>query len=354
MRATIKDIARLAGVSTQTVSNVVNDRPVVGEATRRKVLEACRALSYTPNASARGLVTGSRKVIGLVVPHIGNPAYGDLIATLARIAGAAGYSVVVGDTGWNPEPERTLLSSLIRQSVDGVILASCNDHGSLQMLRDAGVPTVLLYNYFDGCDADLFRIDNFGAFRMVTRHLIALGHRRIGFVRGLMSTVVRTREDGWRSAMTEAGLDVGEDLVSVSTFDQNGGHAAVTALLAQAERPTAVVCTSDIMACGAMDAAADLGLDVPRDLAVTGFDDIFVAAMRRVRLTSLRYDRARLAQQAFDRLLQIVGTPPGHFPGPRQSVALPCELVVRASCGSPAGQDTAATRIRTPKEVARP
>lgn len=354
MRATIKDIAKLAGVSAQTVSNVVNDRPVVGEATRRKVLDVCRQLSYTPNAAARGLVTGSRKVIGLVVPHIGNPSYGDLIATLTRIAGAAGYSVVVGDTGWNAGPERDLLRSLIRQSVDGVILASGNDASGLQALRDAGVPTVLVFNYFEGCDADVFRIDNRAAFRMVTRHLIGLGHRRIGFVRGLMSTVVKAREEGWRSALAEAGLDAGDDLISASTFDQHGGHAAVTALLGLDDRPTAVVCTSDIMACGAMDAAADLGLDVPRDLAVTGFDDIFVAGMRRVRLTTLRYDRARLAQQAFDRLLQIMAAPRGQAPGPRQSIALPCELVVRGSCGSPSGTDPAVTRIRTHKEVARP
>jgi len=334
MRVTIKDIARMAGVSVQTVSNVINDRPVVGEATSLRVRAVLEQVDYTPNAAARALVTGRRRVVGVVVPHIGNPSYGEVTTHLTRFAGAAGYSVLVGDTAWSTESELRLLRSLVGQSVEGVILASTGIEGEgPTLLRSAGIPTVMLFNYPEPCDLDVFRADNLGAFRMVARHLIGLGHRRIGFVRGLARATSLARERGWRSEMEAHGLDVGDDLLAVSSFDQNGGHTAAMALLSGRDPPTAIMCSSDIMACGALDAAADLGLRVPHDIAITGFDDIFVAAMRRIRLTTVRYDRERMARQAFDRLLQLMALPRGAARPDPKTIAFPCDLVVRESCG---------------------
>src|SRR5258708_27700023 len=202
MQVTIKDIARAAAVSVQTVSNVVNGRPVVREETRARVLAICRELNYTPNAAARSLVTGSRKMIGAVVPHIGNPLYGEVTTFLTRSARELGFSTLVGDTGWEPEAEMTLLRGLVGQGVDGVILASTTiDGAGLRMAQDARIPVVILFNYPVPCPADSFRLDNAGAFRMITRHLVGLGHRRIAFARGLARSVSTAREARWRSAL---------------------------------------------------------------------------------------------------------------------------------------------------------
>jgi len=342
VQVTIKDIAKAAGVSVQTVSNVVNRRPVVREETRERVLAICRELNYTPNAAARSLVTGSRKMIGAVVPHIGNPTYAEVMTFLTRAAGDLGFSTLVGDTGWEDEAESALLRSLIGQGVDGVILASTTEDGSgLRMVRDAGIPVVMLFNYPVPCPADSFRLDNAGAFRMITRHLIGLGHRRIAYVRGLARSVSLEREAGWRSALQRAGLPAGDDQVAVSGHGQDGGYAAGTSLLSRTERPTAIVCSSDIIACGVLDAAEDLGLRVPQDVAVTGCDDMFVAGMRRIRLTTLRYDHHALVRQALDRLMdRIAGRVGADDP---MTMSIPCDLVIRDSCGMNAGGPPAAS-----------
>jgi DNA-binding LacI/PurR family transcriptional regulator len=330
MQVTIKDIARAASVSVQTVSNVINGRPVVREETRERVLSICRALNYTPNAAARSLVTGSRQMIGAVVPHIGNPLYGEVTTYLTRAARALGFGTLVGDTAWDDEAETALLRSLIGQGVDGVILAATSDAGDgLRMVQAAGIPVVMLFNYPLECPADSFRLDNAGAFRTVTRHLIGLGHRRIAFVRGLARSVSRAREAGWRAEMERHGLAAGDDMLAVTGVGQDGGYAAGIGLLSRADRPSAIVCSSDIIACGVLDAAEDLGLAVPRDVAVTGCDDMFVAGMRRIRLTTLRYDHHALVRQALDRLMdRIAGRAAGVI-----VMSTPADLVVRDSCG---------------------
>jgi DNA-binding LacI/PurR family transcriptional regulator len=332
MQVTIKDIARAASVSVQTVSNVVNGRPVVREETRERVLAICRELNYTPNAAARSLVTGSRKMIGAVVPHIGNPLYGEVTTYLTRAARELGFSTLVGDTGWEEDAEMALLRSLLGQGVDGLILASTANHADgLKMMQHAGIPVVLLFNYPEPCPADSFRIDNVGAFRTMTRHLIDLGHQRIAFVRGLARSVSLACEEGWRTELREAGLPAGEDRVTVTGIGQEGGYRAGAALLSRADRPSAIVCSSDIIACGVLDAAEDLGLRVPQDVAVTGCDDMFVAGMRRVRLTTLRYDHRALVQQALDRLLaRIEGRVDAQEP---ITTSVACKLIIRDSCG---------------------
>jgi DNA-binding LacI/PurR family transcriptional regulator len=198
-------------------------------------------------------------------------------------------------------------------------------------MQHAGIPVVLLFNYPEPCPADSFRIDNVGAFRTMTRHLIDLGHQRIAFVRGLARSVSLACEEGWRTELREAGLPAGEDRVTVTGIGQEGGYRAGAALLSRADRPSAIVCSSDIIACGVLDAAEDLGLRVPQDVAVTGCDDMFVAGMRRVRLTTLRYDHRALVQQALDRLLaRIEGRVDAQEP---ITTSVACKLIIRDSCG---------------------
>ncbi len=332
MRGTIKDVARRAGVSVQTVSNVVNNRPVVRPETVERVLAAARELNYTPNAAARGLATGTRNVIGVVVPHLGNPRYGETLAVLNRSLRRQGFAALIGDTGWDEEAELHMVRTLVEQAVDGVILASSGlDGAGAKLLVQSGIPVVLLYNAPRRHDLDSFLVDNRGGFAQVTRHLLRLGHRRIGYIRGPAAMVSLEREAGWRHAMAEAGVTVGPDDMAAFDFDQSGGYAGAMRLLAREPRPTALVCSSDLIALGVLDAAADLGLAVPGDVAVTGFDDSYLAAARRVWLTSLAYDYEALTEQAVSRLLERLG---GQRHDAALHVTVPCEIVVRDSCGA--------------------
>ena len=332
MRGTIKDVARLAGVSVQTVSNVVNNRPVVRPETVERVLAAARELNYTPNAAARGLATGTRNVIGVVVPHLGNPRYGETLAVLNRSLRKEGFAALIGDTGWDEEAEMHMVRTLGEQAGDGVVLASSGlDGAGAKLLVQSGIPVVLLYNAPSRHELDSFLVDNRGGFAQVTRHLLRLGHRRIGYIRGSAAMVSLEREAGWRNAMAEAGVRVGPDDMAAFDFDQSGGYAGAMRLLAREPRPTALVCSSDLIALGVLDAAADLGLSVPGDVAVTGFDDSYLAAARRVRLTSLAYDYEALAGQAVSRLLERLA---GRCRDAPVHVTVPCEIVVRDSCGA--------------------
>ena len=350
MRGTIKDVARLAGVSVQTVSNVVNNRPVVRPETAERVLAAARELNYTPNAAARGLATGTRRVVGIVVPHLGNPRYGETLAALNRSLRQQGYAALIGDTGWDEEAELHMVRTLIEQAVDGVILASSGlDGAGARLLGQSGIPVVLLYNEPRQHQLDAFMVDNRGGFELMTRHLLSLGHRRISYIRGPAAMVSLEREAGWRNAMAAYGITVGADDMAAFDFDQSGGYAGAMHLLGRQPRPTALVCSSDVIALGALDAAADLGLAVPGDLAVTGFDDSHLAAMRRVRLTSLAYDYATLAQQTVHRLLQRLGGQHDEIP---VRMTVPCEIVVRETCGAGMARIGSSNRaaVRLPEE----
>jgi LacI family transcriptional regulator len=243
-----------------------------------------------------------------------------------------------------------MVRTLIEQAVDGVILASSGlDGAGAKLLVQAGIPLVLLYNTPRQHDLDAFQVDNRGGFERVTRHLLRLGHRRIGFFRGPAAVVSLEREAGWRNAMAAAGFAVGAGDVAAFDFDQGGGYVGGMHLLGREPRPTALVCSSDLIALGALDAAADLGLSVPRDVAVTGFDDSYLAAMRRVRLTSLSYDYVALAQQAVSRLLQRLR---GQRDDAPVRMTVPCEIVVRETCGAAmAGIGTSSATAGRPSAV---
>ena len=333
MSATINDVAKRAGVSPKTVSNVINARPHVREATRSRVLQAIQELGYHPDVAARGMVTKRRSLIGFMLWDILNPAYTEMVEIIVAKAREAGYMVILGNVARDPAEEERLATLLIERRIDGAILASTtNDSDVPNRLMASGVPVVLVSRYPDQLSTDYVGVDNLGGGTLVTQHLLRLGHERIAFIRGArLTSTSMDREAGYRNALANHGIDCDPDLVVEGNYTPRGAYEAAHRLLTLRHRPTALVCANDVMAISAMDAVADAGMRVPEDVAVTGFDDIAVAGSRCVALTTVRCEMDRMAREAVNLLLSRMNSP---LTEAQRKVIFPAELVVRRTCGA--------------------
>lgn len=328
----IRDVARRAGVSVATVSNVLNRPDIVAAATRRRVREAVDALGYVRNESARQLRRGQSRTIGLIVPDIANPFFTDVARGVEDTARAAGSLVIVCNTDDDPDRERRYVTLLAEQQVQGALAVPVRGtHTAAPLLRDRNVPVVLL----DSTDASgqlcSVAVDDVTGGRIAVQHLLDNGHRRIGLVgSGYEAHQVIDRVAGARQAVTEAGL-APDALLSMPTSQLNvaGGTDAARALLAlsRRRRPTGLVCVNDLIALGVQHELLRAGLLVPDDVAIVGYDDIGFAETAAIPLTSVRQPRQRLGERATELLLaEAAGGDHQH-----QSVVFEPELIVRAS-----------------------
>jgi DNA-binding LacI/PurR family transcriptional regulator len=328
------DIARLAGVSQSTVSRVMNHDPRISAATQTRVEQAMSRLGYRPNAAARTLITGRSNLMGLVVSNITNPFYPELIETIAAAAADYDYTVVLCNTQESEDLQLSMLDLLIEHQVDGAILTSPLRDSALEIGRRGldRVPLVTVNRRMRGQHLDSVHLDNVRAGRLVAEHLWDLGHRRIAFIGGLRSASTNSdRLSGVRTALRRLGMPLSRDDVLNGEFTWRHGYAAANTLLTQPNRPTALICADDLLALGVMDAAVDLGLEIPRDVAVVGFDDIPVAALRQVALTTVRQPVAEMGRRAVDLLMARITGTAGDDP---VEVVLPPQLVVRRTCGA--------------------
>ncbi|MBB6670455.1 LacI family DNA-binding transcriptional regulator [Cohnella nanjingensis] len=333
--STIKDIARHAGVSVATVSYVLNNTRYVSPDKRERVIAAVQELNYVPNAAARGLRVRESRTIGLIVSDISNPFYPDLAKACEDVAQQYGYAVHMINTNDQPERMRQAVSQAREGKIDGLIVTTAleADRELLQSLLDREFPVVLAHRRLEGLDADLIESDNYEGGMLAARHMLALGHRRIAFLSGVAgSPISERRVAGYLQAMREAGIDVLAEWVLPGEAKYANSYERMVqyADMAPDTRPTAIINVSDIGAMGVLDAAADRGLRVPEDVAVMGFDDLFLAAFRSVRLTTVRIPRYELGRQATELLLKRIGKAKTE----RRHVVLPVDLVVRKTCGS--------------------
>ncbi|MTK05217.1 LacI family transcriptional regulator [Micromonospora sp. CP22] len=331
------DIARLAGVSQSTVSRVLNNHPRITAVTRNRVLAAMEQLRYTPNAAARTLITGRSQLIGLVVSNITNPFYPQLIEAIVATAAEHDYNVVLGNTQESPRRQMDYLKLLVEHQVDGAILTSALQSGAddLQRVIRAGTPVVLVNRTLPGGTLDSVHIDNQRGGAIATEHLIRLGHRRIAFAGGRADTSTnQLRFDGYQQAMIEAGLDIDPDLVVHGDFTHLSGGITAHRLVTTAQPPSAIVCADDVIALGCIDALHDRRIRVPQDIAVVGFDDVPVAALKGIGLTTVRQPAPEMGRRAFDLLMRRIGD---DRQGPAVDEVLPAELVIRDTCGARAG-----------------
>ncbi|MEU8385391.1 LacI family DNA-binding transcriptional regulator [Streptosporangium sp. NPDC048865] len=351
MGASLKDVAARAGVSVRTVSNVVNDFPLVAPETRRRVLRALEELQYRPNAAARQLRGGRSGLIGLVIPEIDSPYFGELASLLVREAQEHAWTLLVDQTDGDPERERLLLEGMRGQVVDALIMSPWGLSPADLRRRADAVPLVLLGEQDAAGLIDHVSVDSVAATAEATRHLIGLGRRRIaaiGVQPHLANGTAEQRVTGYRQALRAAGTPHDPALeVPVTTLHRADGARAMRRLLDEGHAPDAVVCFSDQLALGALRAALDHGLAVPRDLAVCGFDDIEDGRYANPSLTTVSPDKTEIARQALSCLADRLGRPgrPGNSPARGRRAAVPAGTPDPAT--TPAGTGgTAASAAR--------
>lgn len=334
-RPTSHDVARLARVSQATVSRALAaaDSPVA-PATRRRVELAARRLGYVRNESARSLSTRRTRQVGVVVDDLGNPFYLELIDTLHRALDAAGLRLVVL-TPQRDQSARAL--RLLDGSLDGAVLTTVALRSSLpSQLARRRFPFVLLNRETAAPQvADSCVLDNEQGARRVALELARLGHRRIAAVLGPATTsTAQQRERGLRRGLADHGIELPPRLTRRGSFSFATGHRAMQSLISMRGRPSAVFAANDVIAMGALNAARGLGVKVPDDVTLVGFDDIGMAGWELFALTTVRQDLARMTEIATELLIARIADPDR----PLRRVVLPAQLVLRATHGPPAAR----------------
>lgn len=330
-RATVRDVARVAGVSVSTVSRVLGDLPDVHADTKVRVLAAIDSLRYRPSQLARSMVSNSSLSIGLVISDITNPFYPELIKGVDDAANARNHIVIIGNTEHSGGRSRKLAEALLERAVDGILFASVRtDDRIVSELVADGLPVVLVNRRIPDVATNLVTVDNHLGAQIATDHLIRMGHSRIALIAGEeWASNSLERRDGYEDALRGAAIPVSHNLVVKGDFSPAGGTAAMIQLLSLKERPTAVFCSNDSMALGALEAIGAAGLRCPQDLAVVGFDDIPLARSKLIGLTSVSFDAYRTGQVAAETLFRAID----------QTLVEPCVIVlrptlhVRKTCG---------------------
>ncbi len=333
MGVTIKDIARKTGVSYATVSRALNNRAEVNEETKARILTAARELGYRPHAIARSLVTRRTSILALVIPDITNPFFPEVARGAEDAASKAGYNVFLCNTDWDGKKENSFLNLLESKSIDGMVLAPIMDDGSMvERFRLMGLPLVVLNNLFKEPQCHRVVVDNIRGGWLAVRHLLDLGHRRIGFIGGGRYAKSTTdRLQGYTEALQERGITVDENLVRFGHFKWDSGELNARALFKLKERPTAVFAANDLLALGVLQAAEESGLNVPDDLAVIGFDDVAFSSYPGIQLTTVAQPKYQLGQMAVEAVLEELRLGKEM---PKKHLILQPSLVVRKTCGA--------------------
>ncbi len=301
---TILDVARAAGVSKSTVSRVLDERlPRSTSATAERVRQVAAELGYVRDPLASGLRRSGTSTVGVIVPRLTDTVMAMLYEEIARASVSRGLFAIVATTEDDPDAERLAVQSLLRRRVDGLILTTARlDRPTEPEQIRGSVPHVLALRT-DGVGPASVGDDRLGA-HLATRHLVDLGHRRIGLVGGPgYASSARNREDGYRTALAEAGLPVDDSLIAGDAFSIEAGETAGRTLLDRTDRPTAIFAVNDNTAIGVMAAAHALGLLIPDDVSLVGYNDIPVVSRLPVPLTSVRVPFAQIATGALELLL---------------------------------------------------
>ncbi|WP_104164329.1 LacI family DNA-binding transcriptional regulator [Cryobacterium sp. N22] len=334
-RVGIREVAAAAGVSVTTVSHSLSGGGQLSDATRERVKSVAEGLNYTPNRLASGLRSKRSQIIGFVSDEISTTPYAGRVLLGAQEAAAANDQVLmIVNTNSNDRLENRGIDALLQHSVDGIIYARMY-HQAVQLPEAlAGVPTVLLDAYTDRLDLSSVVPDEEGAARTAMAHLLAAGHRRIGYL-GNIDDIPAThgRLAGYRAALAEHGIAFDESLVTVSESMTAPGRAAASRMLAQPDRPTALFCFNDRIAMGAYQAAQLAGLAIPNDLSIVSIDNFEVLADALLPgLTSIALPHYEMGRWAVERLAAELA---GEADAAPQQIQMPCPLVLRQSVGPP-------------------
>ncbi|MCQ9616167.1 LacI family transcriptional regulator [Paenalcaligenes niemegkensis] len=331
--STIQKVAKEAGVSVATVSRTFNLPDKVNAETRKIVEQAAARLRYIPNASARSLRTQRSQTLGVVLPTLNNPVFAECLQGIAQAAAAAGYSIMPFTTDYLLKQEESAVRALHGFGVDGLILVVSDPRASatLDFVREQNIPYVLAYNSND--EHPCISVDNPAAFARMVAYLVSLGHQRIAMVSGRRSDSDRAQQrySGFLAGMTAAGLQPHQAIIEVPFID-NAVDQIVQALQHK-PRPSALVCSNDLLAIRAIRAAHQLGLRVPDDISITGFDGIRLGQDLTPSLTTISQPNADIGRYSVSLLIQCLSQ--GSKPGPSASLLLNYVLCPAESSAPP-------------------
>lgn len=350
MGASLRDVAKLAGVSVKTVSNVVNDYTHVTDSTRQRVLRAIKELNYRPNPAARTLRKGRSGIVGLAVPDLGIPYFSELAALIVDAAAEQSWTVLVDQTNGLLERELLISEGMRTHLLDGLIFSPIAMGRAELDRRHDDTPMVLLGERVTGGPADHVAIDNVAAARDATEHLLSVGRRRIAAIGDQRHVpagrTAHLRLAGYQAALAAAGLPFDERLVlPADDYHRSDGAESMARLLALDDPPDAVLCFADLLALGALRTLLASGRRVPGDVALVGFDDIEDGRFSTPTLTTIRPDKQQIARVAVSFLLSRIAD---GVAGPPREVQAAYELVVRESTvGLPDHVDQSTSPART-------
>mgnify|MGYP004579774067 FL=1 len=331
MAASIKDVAKEAGVSIATVSRVLNDIDVVNEETKKKVLEAIKKLGYRPNIVARSLKTQRTRTIGIPIPDISNQFYPEIVRGAEDVANIYGYNVMLCNSDFDTDKEKEYLRVLKEKMVDGVLyMSSSLENDILDLINELDVKTVLVETDDKNADLPSVTIDNVKATYEVTKYLIDKDIRDIAFI-GVSredNNAWKKRFTGYKNALQESNIEFREEFTYFHNLKVETGYTGVIEMLNRGVSPKAIVCASDEIAMGAINALRDKGLKVPEDVSVVGFNDIDLARAFYPKLTTVyqpMYDMGSVAMRMLIKIINNKVLEEGHF-------VLNYKLVERDSC----------------------
>ena len=333
-RPTLDDVARAAGVSTATVSRCMNSPDQVIAPTRIKVMQAVEALGYTPDFGGRALASRRTNTVGAIIPTMDNAIFARGLQSFQEALTLVGKTLLVASSGYDPAREREQMEVLAGRGADGLLLiGSARPDSSNEFLRRRGIPFVGAWN-LGGEDGYFVGFDNCGAASELTKLVLAKGHRRIAMIAGitLMNDRARDRIEGVRSAAEAAGMTSADLPVIEAAYTFEDGARAMGELMAIRPRPTVVMCGNDVLAVGAMQQARELGLRVPGDVSITGFDDIDLASVVDPKLTTVRVPHRRMGQAAADMLIKLINKQ-----AVERRIEIPTSIMERGTLGPPPG-----------------
>ena len=327
---TIVDVARRAGVSKSVVSRVMRGERSVSEASRASVLSAAAALGYRANAVARSLVQRRTYNVGVMVSDLHNIFFAEVLDGLYAAAGELGYRALLTTGNRDPDAEARALEQLLELRADGLVIAGARVAAEVVVAAARAVPTAVVGSDLRLPGVDVVVDDDLRGAELAVQHLVSLGHKDIALIDGGRGAGAAERRAGYRSAMAKAGL-ARHAIVEPGDFTEGGGYEAARLLLARNRRPTAIFASNDQSAVGALDAINEVGLDVPRDVSLMGYDNTALAALRHISLTTIHQPRNQIGEMAMRAVIRRIERPSASA---RRHVLAP-ELVVRDTTAPP-------------------